>query len=258
MTDEALDVYPNLAGVITASDVKQKGSGSFAADYVPWAKVMQLLNEHANGWQPHLIQTDACTNEYVHKAPNGTGFLLMVFEKDLAGGGCLRTPDWPYAITDNRNVPIPYEKISARDITDSHRRGICSAAAAFFSLGYELWAREEVSHASSTETIEPQPEIQLQQASPKLEKVAKRQTKPSAPVVQAAATTDQEVLKSELIDRCVDLVQKKLDRTQQISWIADKATQWDLDKSGSKLAQMTIDQLTSCVDDLMGRPDARS
>ena len=43
---------PNLAGVITLSDVKQKGSGSYAADYVPWAKVMQLLNEKANGWLP--------------------------------------------------------------------------------------------------------------------------------------------------------------------------------------------------------------
>ena len=38
-------VYPKLAGVITLSDVKQKGSGSYAADYVPWAKVMQLLNQ---------------------------------------------------------------------------------------------------------------------------------------------------------------------------------------------------------------------
>jgi hypothetical protein len=37
-------VFPNLAGVITLSDVKQKGSGSYAADYVPWAKVMMLIN----------------------------------------------------------------------------------------------------------------------------------------------------------------------------------------------------------------------
>ena len=46
---------PNLAGVITLSDVKQKGSGSYAADYVPWAKVMQLLNEKANGWLPDCL-----------------------------------------------------------------------------------------------------------------------------------------------------------------------------------------------------------
>ncbi len=40
-------VYPQLAGVITLSDVKQKGTGSYAADYIAWAKVMQLINQHA-------------------------------------------------------------------------------------------------------------------------------------------------------------------------------------------------------------------
>ena len=65
---------PNLAGVITLSDVKQKGSGSYAADYVPWAKVMQLLNEKANGWLPELIKDT--NGELVHKAPNGTGICV--------------------------------------------------------------------------------------------------------------------------------------------------------------------------------------
>ena len=41
----------------------------------------------------------------------------------------------------------------------------------------------------------------------------------------------------------------------QISWIADKATKWDLDASGSKLAQMTVDQLQSCIDELRAKPD---
>ena len=43
----------------------------------------------------------------------------------------------------------------------------------------------------------------------------------------------------------------------QISWIADKATKWDLDESGSKLAQMSIDQLQSCIDELSGKPDLK-
>jgi hypothetical protein len=43
----------------------------------------------------------------------------------------------------------------------------------------------------------------------------------------------------------------------QISWIADKATKWDLDAPGSKLAQMTVDQLQSCIDELKAKPDLK-
>ena len=36
---------------------------------------------------------------------------------------------------------IPLERITARDITDTHRRGVCMAAAFTFGLAYELWAK---------------------------------------------------------------------------------------------------------------------
>jgi hypothetical protein len=242
-------VYPNLAGVITLSDVKQKGTGSYAADYIPWAKVMQLINEKANGWLPELIAAnDSC---FVHKAPDGTGYLCVQF----VNGNC-STPIWPFAITDARNNPIPLEKINARNLADSHRRGVCSAAAAFFALGYELWAREEVAAASSPETVETQPEIQLQQDAPKPKRT--KVEKPAPEPTKLPPTADsEENIKKELIDQCVDLIQAKLDRMQQISWIADKATKWDLDESGSKLAQMTVDQLTSCIDELNGKPNLK-
>jgi len=242
-------VYPNLAGVITLSDVKQKGTGSYAADYIAWAKVMQLINEKANGWLPELIAAnDSC---FVHKAPDGTGYLCVQF----VNGNC-STPIWPFAITDARNNPIPVEKISARNLADSHRRGVCSAAAAFFALGYELWAREEVSAASSPETVETQPEIQLQQDAPKAKRT--KVEKPAPEPTKLPPTADsEENIKKELIDQCVDLIQMKLDRMQQISWIADKATKWDLDESGSKLAQMTVDQLTSCIDELSSKPNLK-
>lgn len=42
---------------------------------------------------------------------------------------------------DTRNAAIPVEKITARDITDTHRRGVCMAAAFTFGLAYELWAK---------------------------------------------------------------------------------------------------------------------
>jgi hypothetical protein len=238
-------VYPKLAGVITLSDVKQKGSGSYAADYIPWAKVMQLLNEHCNGWLPELIAADG--GGPIHKAPNGTGYICLVFMKGEA-----TTTIWPYAITDNRNNPIPFDKISARDLADSHRRGICSAAAAFFSLGFELWAREEV--AASVESVETQPETQLQEAS----KPAPKQRKKDPEPTKLPPSADSEAnIKQGLIDNCVDLIQRKLDRTQQIAWIADKATKWDLDESGSKLAQMSVDQLQSCIDELGSKPDLK-
>ena len=243
-------VFPNLAGVITLSDVKQKGTGSYAADYIPWAKVMQLLNQHANGWLPELISAnDSC---FVHKAPDGTGYLCIQF----VNGNC-STPIWPFPITDARNNAIPYDKISARNLTDSHRRAICSMAAAFFSLAYELWAREEV--AASSESVETQPEIQLQGTpKPAAKPAGKRIAKPANDANASVPSADSEAnIKQSCIDQCVDLIQSKLDRTQQIAWIADKATKWDLDGTGSKLAQMTVDQLLSCIDELKGKPDLK-
>jgi len=243
-------VFPNLAGVITLSDVKQKGTGSYAADYVPWAKVTQLMNEHANGWLPELVLT--VKGDPIHVAPNNTGYLMIkFFHSELA----FETPAWPYAITDNRNNPISFEKISARDLADSHRRGICSAAAAYFSLAYELWAREEVA-ASSSETVETQPETQLLTIRHEAPKQASKRTPKAANDAPAPpAEINEAVVKKGLIDTCVDLIQAKLDSMNQISWIADKATKWDLDASGSKLAQMTVDQLQSCIDELRAKPD---
>ncbi len=232
---------PKLAGVITLSDVKQKGSGSYAADYVPWAKVMQLLNEKANGWLPELITNE--NGDFVHKAPNGTGYLCIQFVN-----GTYTTPVWTYAVMDNRNSAIAYEKISARDLADSHRRGICSAAAAFFSLAFELWAREEVA-AVSEQKVDPQPEVQLQQETPK--PADKKKGRPATPRGSSAPTT---VDTDGMIAKCMDLIQQKLDKTQQIGWIADKATKWNLDADGSKLKQMSVDQLQSCIDELSAKP----
>jgi len=238
-------VYPNLAGVITLSDVKQKGSGSYAADYVPWAKVMQLLNQHCNGWLPELVTAD--DSSYVHKAPNGTGYLCIQF----VNGNCY-TPVWIYAVMDNRNNAIAYDKISARDLADSARRGICSAAAAYFSLAYELWAREEVT--ATSEKVETQPEIQLQQDEVKpTPKAAKKKEQPSQPLPVPAPT----VINDELITKCMELIQDRLDRTAQVAWIADKATKWNLDGDGSKLKQMTTDQLQACIDELSAKPSLK-
>ena len=51
------------------------------------------------------------------------------------------TPEVPQAIMDHRNNAISYDKITARDVTDTQRRGACLVAAMQFGLAHELWAK---------------------------------------------------------------------------------------------------------------------
>jgi hypothetical protein len=124
--------------VITAADVDKKGTGSYAADYVNWCRTAQLLREHAPGWQFHLRPT--AEGQHVWEAPNGTGYVVGYFQ----GPGGIVTPDFPQAVMDNRNAAVPLAKIDARDLTDTHRRCLCTAAAAQFGLAWQLWAKEPV------------------------------------------------------------------------------------------------------------------
>jgi len=143
---------PNLGGVIKAEDVFEKGSGSYTASYVAWAKTSQLLRDHAPGWYFHLAAKDG---NYVWEAPDGTGYLMGYFAVDRehreAHGNM---PLFPFPIMDNRNNPIPCEKISARAFTDSHRRALCACAAFTFGLAYELWAKEEI-ESLGAEPVKP-------------------------------------------------------------------------------------------------------
>lgn len=129
---------PNLADVITTDDVSTKGTGNYKADYINWARVAHLLHQHAPGWQFHL--TAAPDGGHVWRAPNGTGYVVGHF----TGPTGQVTPDFPQAVMDNRNAAVPLDRIDARDITDSHRRCLCTAAAATFGLAWQLWAREEI------------------------------------------------------------------------------------------------------------------
>jgi hypothetical protein len=138
--------FPNLGNVITTDDVSQKGTGSYKADYVNWCRTMHLLHDHAPGWQFCLAYY--VDNSHVWKAPNGTAYVVGYF----TGPNGERTPDFPQAIMDNRNSAIVYEKVSARDLTDSHRRCLCTAAAAQFGLAWQLWAREEVENPHRKES----------------------------------------------------------------------------------------------------------
>lgn len=127
------DALPNLAKVATADLVENIGTGNFKASYINWARTVQLLREHAPGWEPEIVLNP--NGEVLHRAPLGA-FMMLRFRN-----GERVTEAIPQAVMDNRNAAIPFEKITARDITDTHRRGICLAAAMTFGLAYELWAK---------------------------------------------------------------------------------------------------------------------
>jgi hypothetical protein len=126
---------PNLAGIATQDLVETIGSGSYKASYINWARTMNLLHEHAPGWAPEMLPTS--DGGWVHPAPGSGGFLMIRF---VHTDGSVR-PAYPQSIMDHRNNAIPLDKITARDVTDTHRRGSCMAAAMEFGLGHELWAK---------------------------------------------------------------------------------------------------------------------
>ena len=177
--------FPQLGGVISPDDISTKGSGSYAADYVNWAKIAHLLHVHAPGWQFTL--SAAPDGGHVWKAPDGSGYVVGYF-----ANGEQVTPDFPQACMDNRNNPIPFERITARTLTDTHRRCLCTAAAFAFGLGYELWARVEVENPMREETAPTAPAVTSASKPP-----AKRASSPNPEKLSAAEVQElvQAVLK---------------------------------------------------------------
>ena len=141
---------PDLSGLISKEDLHKKGS---FATYMNWARTTQYLREHAPAWEFHL-QCRSDMQEHVWPAPDGSGYLMCFFQN-----GEKKTPLFPFPIMDNRNNPIPADKISARDVSDSHRRGLCACAAFVFGLAYELWARIEVEEAARADATPIKKEI---------------------------------------------------------------------------------------------------
>ncbi len=149
-------VIPNMKGVATNDLVETMGGGSFAASYINWSRTMQLLRDHAPGWLPELVQ--AQDGSFIHAMP-GLGAALLIRFVNMATG--MTTPAVPQAIMDKKNNSVPLDKVSARDFTDTHRRGVCMAAALTFGLAYELWAKMPLESAYSAEPEEKQHQTQL-------------------------------------------------------------------------------------------------
>lgn len=129
-----MNELPNLAGVATNDLVQAIGTGKYSAAYINWARTVQLLRTHAPGWMPELVKNPE--GGVLHRDP--VGACLLIRFRHLDG---TVTPDVPQAVMDDRNNAVPYEKITARDVSDTHRRGVCMAAAFTFGLAYELWAK---------------------------------------------------------------------------------------------------------------------
>jgi len=137
---------PDLSGIIQKSDVFKKGSGSYSADYVSWARIAHYLHVHANGWQFHLRPTPDGAGT-VWTAPDGTGYVIGYFSFDDG----FTTADFPFPCMDNRNNPIPVEKVSSRVLTDTHRRALCACSCFTFGLGFEIWAKAEIADAQEAQ-----------------------------------------------------------------------------------------------------------
>jgi hypothetical protein len=169
---------PNLAGIATDNLVETIGAGSFRASYINWSRTLQLLREHAPGWLPETVPNE--DGSLLHKAPVGC-YLLIRFRN-----GEQVTPAVPQAVMDTRNAAISHDKITARDLTDTHRRGICLAAAMTFGLAYELWAKLPLESGHNEEKKDESQELR---ATPK---------PPAAPPPPPASTVSVNVLLKQI------------------------------------------------------------
>ena len=200
---------PNLAGVITKADIDTKGTGSYAASYVNWAKVAHLLHEHAPGWDFRLSM--APDGGLLHQAPDGTAYVIGYFD----GPEGEQLASFPFPCMDNRNNPIQLEKVSARILTDTHRRAMCACAAFSFGLAYELWAKDPVEDPHREEPA-PRPAAKPAKAAAKPAEPAEHPA-PAVPVEVVSEGQDQPISEDER-QLCIQLL-KDLKPTERNSLI---------------------------------------
>lgn len=200
--------FPNLAGVATKDLVEKIGSGKFSAAYINWSRTLNLLRTHAPGWTASCITAD--DGGLLHRAPVGAYLLIQFVHVDGT-----ETPAVPQAVMDHRNNAIPFEKITARDITDTQRRGTCMAAAFVFGLAYELWAKMPLESGYQSEEAP---------AAPKAAPAATAQPAPSAEAAKVSEVTEatfrEAALEKGVHTVAIDAIVKKLNG----KWEAGLAT----------------------------------
>ena len=128
---------PNLSGFADPQNVSKKGTGSFSASYINWARSLHDIRENANGWMPEMVEN--IHGEEVHPAPDGSAYLVIRF-RHVDG---TKTTGIPHAIMDHKMKPVKGNLVGARDVADSFVRGACKAAAALFGYGWQMWSKDE-------------------------------------------------------------------------------------------------------------------
>ena len=230
---------PDLSGLISKEDLHKKGS---FAIYMNWARTTQYLREHDPGWEFHLEHKN---EEYVWPAPDGSGYLMCFFQN-----GEKKTPLFPFPIMDNRNNPLPLEKISSRDLTDSHRRALCACAAFVFGLAYELWAKVEIDEAAKVDATPVKKEIAR---SPQRGANAK-QVKPSPVAHEMVTGKVAETPKASLTQSQSNQI-KKFMTAHPDGWEGIvKAFNDQFNKTGDKISQSitTQEQITFILERITG------
>ena len=212
---------PNLAGVIEIKDVHQLPTG-FKAKYMAWAKVASIFNEKCPGWTHHTKMNEQ-DGTPLFDAPDGSMYFIFYFQ-DPEGN---KFSDFIYPIMGNNKKALKRDAIDAREISDTQRRGFVAHCAFQFSLGYELWAKEEI------EDNEPHLKV-VPKTEPKPELIKKNQYSSDELV---------SMIMNELNVKMKDDEQKKL-------WVLAKASQYKIEGNGSKLKQMTVLQLKNCLKEL--------
>ena len=212
---------PNLAGVIEIKDVHQLPTG-FKAKYMAWAKVASIFNEKCPGWTHHTKMNEQ-DGTPLFDAPDGSMYFIFYFQ-DPEGN---KFSDFIYPIMGNNKKALNRDAIDAREISDTQRRGFVAHCAFQFSLGYELWAKEEI------EDNEPHLKV-VPKTKPKPEPIKKNQYSSEELV---------SMIMNELNVKMKDDEQKRL-------WVLSKANQYKIQGEGSKLQQMTVLQLKNCLQEL--------
>lgn len=197
---------PNLAGVATKDLVEKIGTGKFSAAFINWSRTMNLLRQHAPGWLVDYVPAE--DGSLLHKAPVGA-YLLIRFQNMETG---FVTPALPQAVMNARNDAIPFDKITARDVTDTQRRGMCMAAAMHFGLAYELWAKLPMesgySAPDSASDSAPKPAPVASQAAPSSREASGGTTSVTEASFREAAL--ERGIHTVAIDKLVEIVKDKL------------------------------------------------
>lgn len=139
---------PNLSGFADPQNVSKKGTGSFSASYINWARTLHDIRENAQGWMPEMVAN--IHGEEVHPAPDGSVYLVIRF-RHIDG---TKTAGIPHAIMDHKMKSVKGNLVGARDIADSFVRGACKAAAALFGYGWQMWSKDDPMERTAEEDKE--------------------------------------------------------------------------------------------------------